>query len=360
MIGYNMYPIPNQFILPLQQRLEYRDCLHFEYSVVMLGCRKLLRHETCRSAGLPFRSLTIHGTYTCYRSVANNPNWIRVRRVDRFQYWRLACHRFDIVHTRLVYGQPHKRAALPLDSSEWSCPCSYVGHEMREILNESQKSLEIVLVLRYWPVPDPRHLVRVRVYPIIIDNVTKTFQLFRVQVQLALLEKEFPFSQFIEDHLEMFFMLLLGVAIDEDIIEIYVDKSPNKISEYRRHNSLERRRRVAVSNLHPIAQEGSINCGKRCFPHIFWINAYLFICVRHIDLRSIFSSSNFGSNLLLVWERRYVFHSVVVSLPRIESGAKLLPILLGDAQYWRRLWNIRFHPPTSFLIQFDLVEQLRF
>src|SRR5262245_148581 len=229
---------------------------------------------------------------------------------------------------------------------------------MREVLNEPQKPLEFILIFRDRPISDPRHLVWVYVYPLVIDKMTKTFQLFRVQVNLALLEKEFPFSQFIEDHLQMFFVLFQRATIDEDIVKIYVDKSSDIISEYRRHYSLECCGRVAVSNLHRIAQKRSINCGKRCFPHIFRINAYLFICVRHIDLRSIFSSSNFGSNLLLIRERRYVFHSIIVSFPRIESGAKS-SIFLGDAQYWCRLWNICFHPPTGIFIQLDLVEQLR-
>ena len=62
MIGDHINAVANEFFLPLEGDFKCGNSLHLEYRVVVLGCYDFLGHKSCRSAGLPIKSLSIDST----------------------------------------------------------------------------------------------------------------------------------------------------------------------------------------------------------------------------------------------------------------------------------------------------------
>src|ERR1700691_2499836 len=156
----------------------------------------------------------------------------------------------------------------------------------------------------------------------------------------------------------MSLVLFYRITVHKYIIEIYVYEPSDKFSEDSRHQPLECSRCVTIPLLHGMADEGAIYCGKRGFLHILWFDTYLFVCIRHIDLISIFSPSYIHTDLLLIRERRYVFLHIVVPLPSIYDGAKSSR-LLENTQHWCCLRDICLFPPSCLLVSLYLLSQLR-
>src|ERR1700689_3868343 len=154
----------------------------------------------------------------------------------------------------------------------------------------------------------------------------------------------------------MFLVLFYRITVHKYIIEIYVYEPSDKFSEDSRHQPLECSRCVTIPLLHGMADEGAIYCGKRGFPHILWFDAYLFVRVGHIDLRSIFSPSYIHTDLLLIRERCYVFLHIVVPLPSIYDGAKSSR-LLENTQHWCCLRDICLFPPSCLLVALYFLSQ---
>src|ERR1700683_3297530 len=120
----------------------------------------------------------------------------------------------------------------------------------------------------------------------------------------------------------MFLMLFYRVTEHKYIIEIYVYKSSDEVSEDHSHQLLECSGGVTVPLLHSMAHKCAVYCGKHGFPYILGFNMYLLVHVRHIDLRSVFSPSNIHTDLLLIRERCYIFLCVFILFPPIYDGTK--------------------------------------
>ena len=83
---------------------------------------------------------------------------------------------------------------------------------------------------------------------------------------------------------------------------------------------LECSRGITVSLLHGMAHECAIDRREGGLPYIVRFDVYLFVRVRHVDLGSIFSSSNVHTDLLLVREGRDVLLCIVVSFSTVDYG----------------------------------------
>src|ERR1700722_11271194 len=82
------------------------------------------------------------------------------------------------------------------------------------------------------------------------------------------------------------------------------------------------------------------------------------ICIGHIDQRSIFTSSNIISDLLLVRKGGHVLFRVLISFSAIYDSTKFSSAFLEDAEHWGSLRHIGLLPPSSTFIVLDLIDQL--
>src|ERR1700722_2488550 len=84
----------------------------------------------------------------------------------------------------------------------------------------------------------------------------------------------------------------------------------------------------------------------------------LFIRVGHINLRSIFTSSNIISDLLLVRKGSHIFSRVLISFSAIYDSTKFSSAFLKDTEHWGGLGHIGLLPPSSTFIVLDFIDQL--
>jgi hypothetical protein len=110
----------------------------------------------------------------------------------------------------------------------------------------------------------------------------------------------------------MVFMLLYSMGVNKYIIQINMVEPSDLLSEDGSHELLEHRRGVAVPLLHDLANKHSQEGCKGCLGNVPWPDAYLFICLRHIELSSRCTMGNIMSDVVLVWEGCYILHHVVV------------------------------------------------
>src|SRR6202041_1360894 len=135
-------------------------------------------------------------------------------------------------------------------------------------------------------------------------------------------------------------------------------KSSNILLEDNGHQPLKCSRGITVSLLHSMAHECAINGGKSCLPHVEQFNAYLFIRVGHINLRSIFTSSNIISDLLLIRKGGHILFCVLISFSAIYDSTKFGSAFLKDAEHRGGLRHIGLFPPSSTFIVLDFIDQL--
>ena len=144
--------------------------------------------------------------------------------------------------------------------------------------------------------------------------------------------------QLIKYKIEMFLMLCDQVTGHKYIIQIYMYKSYDIISENNSHEPLKCSSSVIVSLLHSMAHECAIG-GKHCLSHI-----------RHIDLRSIFPSSYIVMYLLLVRDRGNIFLFIIIVFAFINDSAKFHTGLLEDAKHWCCLGDVCLFQSSGILI----------
>ena len=63
-----------------------------------------------------------------------------------------------------------------------------------------------------------------------------------------------------------------------------MDELTDAISKDCGHQLPEHRGCVAITHLHYLASERAKYCSKCCLMDVFWYDAYLFVCFRHIEL----------------------------------------------------------------------------
>jgi len=94
---------------------------------------------------------------------------------------------------------------------EWTGVRSDIGKEIPNIIHESNKALDIIVVPGSVPLPDTSHLVSVDVDSFLVDYMTKAVDFVGIQVAFDPFEEELMLSQSFEHEAKMLFVLFYGV-----------------------------------------------------------------------------------------------------------------------------------------------------
>ena len=107
-----------------------------------------------------------------------------------------------------------------------------------------------------------------------------------------------------------------------------------------------------------MAHKCAIYSGKSHLPNIRQFYTYLFICIGHVNIRSIFTLSDIIPDLLLVWERSYILSHILILPPSVYDSLEFGSIFLEDAEHWGGLRHISLLPPSSTFISLDFIDEL--
>ena len=89
---------------------------------------------------------------------------------------------------------------------------------MRQILNESKESLDVVIITGLPPIPDLLHLIHACVDARIRYDVAETVHPLRIEVDFVPTEVQLCFMQLVKHQLQVFFMLFDGRRVNEYIV----------------------------------------------------------------------------------------------------------------------------------------------
>jgi len=156
---------------------------------------------------------------------------------------------------------------------------------MCQILYESYKFLNVIIISRLLPIVDSAHLVCIRMQTPMVDHMAETVHLFSVKFAFLFLEIELELADFLKYEREMFLMLVYRITVHEQIIEIGMQEYAYKISKDHRHHVLERGGGVTVPNLHCMAHVCAIYCSERTLVYVLGHCTNLFVRIGEVDLR---------------------------------------------------------------------------
>ena len=112
MVSHQCKLATEQFVLPFEQGLDYRQGLLLKRKVRMLRVGEFLRHEPSRAAILPAGPLAIHRTDANTRGVGDQPDRVWVVGVDGPQDGGLASEEFNLLKAFLVQWPSEKYLAI--------------------------------------------------------------------------------------------------------------------------------------------------------------------------------------------------------------------------------------------------------
>ena len=103
--------------------------------------------------------------------------------------------------------------------------------DLREILNESstiackpKETAELLEILRWFPINNCRHLLRINSNALGWDDMAKVENLIEPELTFGKLRIELMLSELVEHQSQMFGMILLILGEDQNIIEIHQNK----------------------------------------------------------------------------------------------------------------------------------------
>src|SRR5580704_10529078 len=108
---------------------------------------------------------------------------------------------------------------------------------MCQILYESYKFLNIVIISRLLPIADSAHLVCICMQTPMVDHMAETVYLFSIKFTFLFLEIELELADLLKYEREMFLVLIYRITVHEQIIEIGMQKDAYKISKDHRHHA---------------------------------------------------------------------------------------------------------------------------
>jgi len=85
----------------------------------------------------------------------------------------------------LVKRQPNKWSANAHTLKEWCCVCSYIWHEVFQILHESQEVLDFVVITRLSPVSYSLHFIDAGMETCIGDDMVEAIHLLGIEIDLV-------------------------------------------------------------------------------------------------------------------------------------------------------------------------------
>jgi len=157
--------------------------------------------------------------------------------------------------------------------------------------------------------------------------MAQAVHIFRVHIEFGSTEEQSLFANHLKHYSKVLFVFLDSIRMYKYIVQIHSYEQPKVLSEYLSHQLLKRGWCVAITLLHYVQYVCAQECGEHHLPYIRRFHSNLFVCVRHIDLSSIFTACDIHSNLILVRERRYILVCVVVPLATVDHCVKLTTLL---------------------------------
>jgi len=155
---------------------------------------------------------------------------------------------------------------------------------MCQILYESYKFLNVIIISRLLPIADSAHLVCIHMQTPMVDHMTETVYPFGVKFTFLFFEIELELVDLLKYEREMFLVLVYRITVHEQIIEIGMQEYAYKISKDHRHHALERGGGVTVPDLHCMVHVCAIYCSERTLVYILRHCTNLFVCVGEVDL----------------------------------------------------------------------------
>jgi hypothetical protein len=123
---------------------------------------------------LPGGALAMHHSNSRVRHITDKPYQFIWSGVNETNNGCLVAGAFDHVKGSLVYGSPVKWHPILHDGQQWACVWGDIREEVLNVIHQSYKMLDIIIALWCSPVADTSHLVRIRMYSLIINGMSQT------------------------------------------------------------------------------------------------------------------------------------------------------------------------------------------
>src|SRR5580693_7256141 len=156
---------------------------------------------------------------------------------------------------------------------------------MCQILYESYKFLNVIVISRLPPIADSAHLVCIRMQTPMVNHMTETVYLFGVKFAFLFLEIELELADLLKYKREMFLVLIYRITVHKQIIEIGMQEYAYKISKDHRHHALERGGGITVPDLHCMAHVCAIYRGEHTLVYVLGHCMNLFVRIGEVDLQ---------------------------------------------------------------------------
>ena len=91
---------------------------------------------------------------------------------------------------------------------------------MCQILYESYKFLNVIIISRLPPIVDSAHLVCIHMQTPMVDHMAETVYLFSIKFAFLFLEIELELADLLKYKRKMFLVLIYRITVHEQIIEI--------------------------------------------------------------------------------------------------------------------------------------------
>ena len=158
--------------------------------------------------------------------------------VNRLQHRSCAADVLDHLEAVVMQWSPLKGLTISHYCGQWAGKCTDVWQKMCQILHEAKKSLNLMVVTRCLPLSHSRHLVAVSVKAVLVNHMTKTLYLLRVELTFLCLKEQRVLSQFVKHQLQMLLVFFNRFAKHKDVVQVNVDEYSDVVSEYRVHQPL--------------------------------------------------------------------------------------------------------------------------
>jgi hypothetical protein len=156
---------------------------------------------------------------------------------------------------------------------------------MCQILYESYKFVNVIIISRLLPIADSAHLVCIRMQTLMVDHMAETVYLLGVKFTFLLFEVELELADLIKHKREMFLVLVYRITVHKQIIKIGMQEYAYKISKDHRHHALECGGGVTVPNLHCMAHVCAIYHCECTLVYVLGHCTNLFVRVGEVDLQ---------------------------------------------------------------------------
>ena len=163
--------------------------------------------------------------------------------------------------------------------------------DLREVLNEPSRiacepkeATELLHVLRWFPIHNCRHLLRINSYALGGDDMPKVENLIETKLALSKLRIELMFSEFVQHQSQVLGMILLVLGKDQDVIEIHQDEIICVWVEDEVHHARECWRSIDKAERHDNIFIRTIACSECCLGDIFFTNVNLMITHMEVKL----------------------------------------------------------------------------